>query len=48
VPAGGAGTLDFTVAAPAGARPGGRWWALARVTSFGRVIYTAAVSLAAG
>jgi alpha-mannosidase len=48
LPAGGTGTLDFTVAAPAGARPGGRWWALARVTSFGRVIYTAAVSLAAG
>jgi len=45
LPAGATGTLGFTVTAPAGARPGGRWWALARVTSFGRVLYTATVSL---
>jgi hypothetical protein len=46
VPAGGTETLHFTAVAPAGARPGGQWWALARVVAFGQVAYTAAVSLA--
>ncbi|TDB76962.1 hypothetical protein E1165_05045 [Micromonospora sp. KC723] len=45
LPSGGSGTLDFTVRAPAGARPGGQWWALARITSFGQVCYTPAVLL---
>ncbi|PZG01061.1 glycoside hydrolase family 38 C-terminal domain-containing protein [Micromonospora endophytica] len=45
LPAGGTGTVDFTVRTPAGARPGGQWWALARITSFGQVQYTATVSL---
>jgi hypothetical protein len=45
LPAGGTETLDFTVSAPAGARPDGQWWALARVAAFGQVTYTAAVSL---
>jgi hypothetical protein len=46
LPAGGTGTLDFTVSAPPGARAGGRWWALARVAAFGQVAYTASVTLA--
>ncbi|TDC85410.1 hypothetical protein E1193_02735 [Micromonospora sp. KC606] len=45
LPPGGTGTLDFTVSAPAGARPGGTWWALARITSFGQVWYTPTVSV---
>ncbi|PZG02103.1 glycoside hydrolase family 38 C-terminal domain-containing protein [Micromonospora deserti] len=45
LPAGSTGTLDFTVSAPACARSEGRWWALARITSFGQVGYTEAVSL---
>jgi hypothetical protein len=32
--------LGYTVALPAGARPGSRWWALAKVMYFGRVRYT--------
>ena len=32
--------LRFGVAAPATARPGARWWALAKVMYFGRVRYT--------
>ena len=43
--AGETGTLTFTVSAPAGARGGGQWWALARVACFGQVAYTAAVPL---
>ena len=45
LPASGTGELTFTVTAPAAARPGGRWWALARITCFGTVAYTAAVAL---
>ena len=37
--------LTFTVTAPPGARTGGRWWALARITYFGQVAYPPAVSL---
>ncbi len=32
--------LGYTVALPAGARPGSEWWALAKVMYFGRVRYT--------
>jgi len=32
--------LGYTVAPPAGARPGSQWWALAKVMYFGRVRYT--------
>jgi alpha-mannosidase len=32
--------LDYTVTAPAGARPGSHWWALAKLMYFGRVRYT--------
>jgi hypothetical protein len=32
--------LRYTVALPAGARPGSQWWALAKVMYFGRVRYT--------
>jgi hypothetical protein len=32
--------LGYTVALPAGARPGSRWWALAKVMYFGRIRYT--------
>jgi hypothetical protein len=32
--------LSYTVTPPAGARPGSRWWALAKVMYFGRVRYT--------
>ena len=32
--------LGYTVALPAGARPGSHWWALAKVMYFGRVRYT--------
>jgi hypothetical protein len=32
--------LGYTVAVPAGARPGSEWWALAKVMYFGRVRYT--------
>ncbi|MFD0522109.1 COG1470 family protein [Paractinoplanes durhamensis] len=39
-------TLRFTVRAAPEARPGSRWWALARVVGMGRVAYTASVSLA--
>jgi hypothetical protein len=35
--------LRFTVTAPATARPGTRWWALAKVMYFGRVRYARAV-----
>ena len=35
--------LRFGVAAPATARPGSRWWALAKVMYFGRVRYSQAV-----
>ena len=34
--------LGYTVALPAGARPGSQWWALAKVMYFGRVRYTEA------
>jgi len=45
VPASATSDLTFTVTAPPGARTGGRWWALARITCFGTVAYTAPVSL---
>jgi hypothetical protein len=32
--------LDYTVTAPAGARPGSHWWALAKIMYFGRVHYS--------
>jgi len=48
LPAGGAETLDFTVTARPGARPGRQWWALARVAAFGQVAYTATVLLSIG
>ncbi len=37
---GGATTLGFTVAVPADARPGQRWWALVKVMYFGRLRYS--------
>jgi len=37
--------LGYTVAPPAGTRPGSRWWALAKVMYFGRVRYTEAVQI---
>ena len=46
LPPGATRTITFVVRAPAGARTGGEWWALARITGFGQVLYTAAVSLA--
>jgi alpha-mannosidase len=45
LPAGGSTTLGFTVRAAATARAGGHWWALARITCLGEVLYTASVSL---
>ena len=45
LPASATRELTFTVTAPPAARAGGRWWALARITCFGAVAYTAAVSL---
>jgi hypothetical protein len=33
-------TLRFPVQAPAAARPGQRWWALAKVAYFGRLRYS--------
>jgi hypothetical protein len=46
VPAGGTAALTFAVHAPATARPGSRYWALAMIGCFGRVSYTPTVSLA--
>jgi alpha-mannosidase len=37
--------LGYTVALPAGARPGSHWWALAKVMYFGRVRYTETVQI---
>jgi len=37
--------VGYTVALPAGARPGSHWWALAKVMYFGRVRYTEAVEI---
>ena len=37
--------LRFGVAAPATARPGSRWWALAKVMYFGRVRYSQAIPI---
>jgi hypothetical protein len=37
--------LGYTVAVPAGARPGSEWWALAKVMYFGRVRYTESAQL---
>jgi hypothetical protein len=37
--------LGYTVALPAGARPGSHWWALAKVMYFGRVRYTDAAQI---
>jgi alpha-mannosidase len=37
--------LGYTVALPAGARPGSHWWALAKVMYFGRVHYTETVQI---
>jgi hypothetical protein len=37
--------LGYTVALPAGARPGSHWWALAKVMYFGRIRYTEAVEI---
>jgi alpha-mannosidase len=38
-------TLRYTVQAPATARPGSHVWALVKVTYFGRVAYTQAISI---
>jgi hypothetical protein len=38
-------TLRYTVQAPATARPGSHWWALVKVTYFGRLAYTEAVPI---
>jgi alpha-mannosidase len=46
LPPGATTTHAFTVTASTTARPGAQWWALARVTALGQVIYTAAVPLA--
>ena len=40
---GAAVTLRYPVSMPAGARPGARWWAVAKVMYFGRVRYSQAV-----
>ncbi|MBV9095883.1 MAG: hypothetical protein JO132_18770, partial [Streptosporangiaceae bacterium] len=37
--------LRFDVTVPATARPGARWWALVKVTYYGRVRYTEAIDL---
>jgi alpha-mannosidase len=37
--------LGYSVALPAGARPGSQWWALAKVMYFGRVRYTESVQI---
>jgi len=37
--------LGYTVAPPAGARPGSHWWALAKVMYFGRARYTETVQI---
>ncbi|MEV6344026.1 glycoside hydrolase family 38 C-terminal domain-containing protein [Actinoplanes sp. NPDC051851] len=46
LPPGESTTLEFTVTAPAHARPGARWWALARLAALGNVTYTATIPLA--
>jgi hypothetical protein len=40
---GGSRRLRFPAVIPAGVRPGTRWWALVKVTYFGRVRYSGAV-----
>ncbi|MDR3659244.1 MAG: NEW3 domain-containing protein, partial [Mycobacterium sp.] len=44
LPAGGTVALDFDVTPPSWVRPG-QWWALIRIASAGRVLYTPAVSV---
>jgi alpha-mannosidase len=46
VAAGESVTLSFPVTAPADARPGQRWWVLAKVMYFGRVRYSEAAEVA--
>ncbi len=45
VPAGGTTELVFPVSVPLDARPGQRWWLLAKVMYFGRVRYTESIPL---
>src|SRR6185437_7565696 len=45
---GGAALLGFPVTAPADARPGQRWWALAKVMYFGRARYAEPVEIIIG
>lgn len=45
LPAGATTTVEFTVWAAATARPESAWWALARITALGEVVYTASVPL---
>lgn len=45
LPAATSGTVEFTVRAAPTARPGGQWWALARVTALGEVVYTSSIPL---
>jgi hypothetical protein len=45
LPAGGSAAVNVTVTAASTARPGGRWWALARIAAHGRLVYTPAVAI---
>ena len=45
LPARGGAEIGVTVTAASTARPGGRWWALARVAAHGRLVYTPAVAI---
>jgi alpha-mannosidase len=45
IPAEGSATIPVTVTAADTARPGGHWWALARVAAHGRLVYTPAVAI---
>ncbi len=46
LPARGSAAIGVTVTAAGTARPGGRWWALARIAAHGRLVYTQAVAIA--
>jgi hypothetical protein len=45
LPARGSAAIGVTVTAAGTARPGGSWWALARVAAHGRLVYTPAVAI---
>jgi hypothetical protein len=45
LPAEGGATVPVTVTAASTARPGGHWWALARVAAHGKLLYTRAVPI---